>query len=174
MCEANAAANSPDLVMAKQLLDELNLCGFQFQRTALGEDAPLIGHPVADCWADLIHMEGFSHDCFALPKRISALIAPSDSLLEHQTNGSALTVLNEVLAGLRPIPTGRVPWLACPEVPSVNVTRPTFSGAHMSMVPRSRRTAPAHTPGHRPGADSNPTVDSRLTAGPSKPSNMGA
>ncbi len=90
-------ADSSDLVIAKRLLDQLKLRGFQFQRTAPGEDGPLIGHRVTDCWADLIHIEGFSRDCFALRKRISALIAPSDALLEHQANGSALTVLREVL-----------------------------------------------------------------------------
>lgn len=91
-------ADSPDLVIAKQLLDQLKLHGFQFQRTAPGEDGPLIGHRVTDYWADLVHLEGFSRDCFALRKRISTLLAPRDALLERQTNGSALTVLREVLS----------------------------------------------------------------------------
>lgn len=54
-----------------------------------------------------------------------------------------------IASGCWPILTRRVPWLACPEVPSVNSTRPTFSGAQMSLASSSRRAA--------------------LTAGPSKP-----
>ncbi|MGH3787788.1 MAG: hypothetical protein ACRDRG_14835 [Pseudonocardiaceae bacterium] len=34
------AADSPDVVIAKRLLDQLKLQGFQFQRVAPGEDGP--------------------------------------------------------------------------------------------------------------------------------------
>ena len=39
------SADSPDLVIAKGLLDELKLVGFEFQRTAPGPDGPLLGPP---------------------------------------------------------------------------------------------------------------------------------
>src|SRR2546421_12393631 len=35
--------DSPDVVIAKRLLDQLKLCGFQFERIAPGEDGPLTG-----------------------------------------------------------------------------------------------------------------------------------
>lgn len=37
-------ADSPDLVIAKRLLDHLKVLGFQFQRTAQGEDGALVGY----------------------------------------------------------------------------------------------------------------------------------
>lgn len=37
-------AESPDLVTAKRLLDDLKLRGFACRRTAPGEDAPLVGN----------------------------------------------------------------------------------------------------------------------------------
>ncbi|MGH3823038.1 MAG: hypothetical protein ACRDRA_09430 [Pseudonocardiaceae bacterium] len=88
---------SPDLVLAKRLLDLAKLSGFEFERAASGEDAPLVGHRVSNRWVDLIHIEGFSRDCFAWRKRISPLIVQGDGLVEHQVNGSAVDVLNEVL-----------------------------------------------------------------------------
>lgn len=36
--------DSPDLVVAKRLLDHAKLCGFEFRRVAPGEDGPLVGH----------------------------------------------------------------------------------------------------------------------------------
>ncbi len=89
--------DSPDLVIAKRLLDYLKALGFQFQRAGPGEDGPLVGHRVSDDWLDLVHIEGFSHDCFAWRKRTSSLIVPGSGLVERRANGSALNVLNEVL-----------------------------------------------------------------------------
>jgi hypothetical protein len=86
--------DSPDVVLAKQLLDQAKRGGFVFQRVAPGLDAALVGHRVCDEWVDLIHLEGFSRDCFAWRKRTSSLIV---SLVQHQVEGSALDVLNEVL-----------------------------------------------------------------------------
>lgn len=91
-------AESPDLVLAKRLLDHVRLCGFEFERAAPGEDAPLIGYRVSESWLDLIHIEGFSSDCFAWRKRRSALVVRGDGLVEYQVNGSAVYVLNEVLS----------------------------------------------------------------------------
>lgn len=91
------SSDSPDVVIAKLLLDHLKLQGFQFRRLAPGEDGPLEGNRVSDRWLDLIHIEGFSHDCFAWRKRISSLIVPGDGLVEHRVHGHAITVLNDVL-----------------------------------------------------------------------------
>lgn len=90
-------ADGPDMAAAKVLLDILKLRGFQFRRVAPGEDGPVVGNRVTDDWVDLIHIEGFSRDCFAWRKRTSSLIVPGGGLVEHRANGDALTVLNEVL-----------------------------------------------------------------------------
>ncbi len=90
-------ADSPDLVIAKRLLDHLKLCGFQFQRTAPGADGPVVGSRVVGQWRDTIRIEGFSRECSAWRKRTSSLIVPGEGLVEHRVHGSALTVLNEVL-----------------------------------------------------------------------------
>jgi hypothetical protein len=52
--------DSPDVVIAKRLLDHLKLCGFEFWRSAPGEDGPLVGNRVSGNWVDTIHIEGFS------------------------------------------------------------------------------------------------------------------
>ncbi|MGH3973831.1 MAG: hypothetical protein ACRDS9_10980 [Pseudonocardiaceae bacterium] len=89
--------DSPDLVIAKRLLDHLKALGFQFQRAAPGEDGPLVGQRMSDGYLDLVHIEGFSRDCFAWRKRISSLIIPESELVEKWADGSALDVLNEVV-----------------------------------------------------------------------------
>lgn len=91
------STDSPDLVIAKRLLEHLKMRGFHFQRTASGIDAPLVGHRLSDDWSDTILIEGFSRDCHAWRQRASFLIVPSDGLVERQVEGSALTVFNEVL-----------------------------------------------------------------------------
>jgi hypothetical protein len=91
-------ADSPDLVIAKWLLDHLKLCGFRFQRVAPGADGPLVGTRATGDWVDTIHIEGFSRDCFAWRERTSSLIIPGEALVERRTHGSVLTVFNEVLA----------------------------------------------------------------------------
>lgn len=92
-----AETDSPDLVIAKRLLDHAKLCGFEFRRVAPGVDGPLVGHRVSDRWVDLIHIEGFSRDCFAWRKRTTSLIVPEGGLVEHRVDGRAVDVLNEVL-----------------------------------------------------------------------------
>lgn len=89
--------DSPDVVIAKRLLDHAKLGGFTFHRAAPGVDGPLVGHRVSDDWVDLIHIEGFSRDCFAWRKQTSSLIVPEDALVQRRVEGSALDVLNEVL-----------------------------------------------------------------------------
>lgn len=86
-----------DVALAKRLLDYAKQCGFVFLRAAPGEDAPLVGNRVSGNWVDLIHIEGFSRDCFALRKPLSMLSAPGNSGVERRIHGSALEVLNEVL-----------------------------------------------------------------------------
>jgi hypothetical protein len=90
--------DSPDLVLAKQLLDQTKLRGFVFRRLAPGEDAPLRGHRVSGDRVDIIHIAGFSRDCFAMRQRTSPLIIPESELVERRVEGSALDVLNEVLS----------------------------------------------------------------------------
>lgn len=89
--------DSPDLVIAKQLLDQTKLRGFVFRRLAPGEDGPLMGHRVSGDRVDIIHIAGFSRDCFAVRQRTSPLIVPGNGLVERRVEGSALDVLNEVL-----------------------------------------------------------------------------
>lgn len=89
--------DSPDLVIAMRLLDHLKLRGFEFRRGAAGEDGPLVGHRVDGHWLDLIHIEGFSRDCFAWRQRTSSLIVPGIGRVERRVDGRALDVLNEVL-----------------------------------------------------------------------------
>jgi hypothetical protein len=88
---------SSDLVIAMRLLEQLKLGGFQFWRAAPGEDGPLVGNRVTGPWSDTIHIEGFSCDCFAWRKRTSSLIVCGEGLAERRVQGSALTVLNEVV-----------------------------------------------------------------------------
>ncbi len=89
--------DSPDVVIAKQLLDQAKLRGFVFRRTAPGEDGPLMGHRLSADWVDIIHIAGFSHDCLAVRQRISSFIVPGNGLVERRVEGSALDVLNEVV-----------------------------------------------------------------------------
>jgi len=90
--------DSAEVVTAKRLLDDLKTRGFQFQRTAPGEDGPLMGYRVIDHWVDMIYIEGFSHDCLAWRQRRSLLILPGKGLLERRVAGGALTVFSEVLS----------------------------------------------------------------------------
>jgi hypothetical protein len=91
-------ADSPDVVIAKRLLDQLKLDGFQFQRIATGEDGPLMGKRVTGNCVDIIHIEGFSRGCCAWRQRNSSLIVPGGGLVERRTEGSAVEVLTEVLS----------------------------------------------------------------------------
>jgi hypothetical protein len=98
-----ATADSPDVVIAKRLLDHAKRGGFTFRRAAPGVDAPLVGYRVSDSWVDLVHLEGFSRDCFAWRKRTSSLIVSQDTLVQRRVEGGALEVLTEVLTWeLRP------------------------------------------------------------------------
>lgn len=91
------ATDSPDLLIAKRLLDHAKVRGFEFQRTSPDDDAPLVGNRVCGDWVDLIHIDGFSQGCFAWRKRRSSLIDAGDGPSERRVDGGALDVLNEVL-----------------------------------------------------------------------------
>lgn len=68
--------DSPGVVIAKRLLDHAKQRGFEFRRIAPGEDGPMVGYRVSGGWIDLIHIAGFSRDCFAWRQRTSSLILP--------------------------------------------------------------------------------------------------
>ncbi|MGH3872543.1 MAG: hypothetical protein ACRDSR_13725 [Pseudonocardiaceae bacterium] len=89
--------DSPDVVIAKRLLDHARLRGFTFQRAAPGQDGPLVGHRVSGGWVDVIRIAGFSRDCLAVRRRTSALIVVENGPVQRRVEGSALDVLNEVL-----------------------------------------------------------------------------
>jgi hypothetical protein len=89
--------DSPDVVIAKRLLDHAKRGGFTFLRVAPGVDGPLVGYRVSDDCVDMIHIEGFSHDCFAWRMRTSSPIVSQDALVQRTVEGSALDVLNDVL-----------------------------------------------------------------------------
>lgn len=91
------AAESPDLVIAKRLLDHAKLRGFQFRRVAEGPDGALLGTRRTGEWSDTVYLNGFSRDCYALRKRTTSLLVPGDALVERRATGDALNVLNAVL-----------------------------------------------------------------------------
>lgn len=90
--------DGPDVVIAKRLLDHAKRDGFTFQRAAPGADGPLVGYRLSDGWLDLIHIEGFSRNCFAWRQRATSLIVSQNALVQRQAEGSALDVLTEVLS----------------------------------------------------------------------------
>jgi hypothetical protein len=89
--------DSPDLVIAKRLLDNLKVRGFEFRRAAPDEDGPLVGSRAGGDWIDMIRIAGFGRDCFAWRKRTTSLIVPGDGLIEHRVDGDALTVPKDLL-----------------------------------------------------------------------------
>ncbi|MDQ3762495.1 MAG: hypothetical protein M3460_12720 [Actinomycetota bacterium] len=89
--------DSPDVAIAKRLLDHAKRGGFTFQRVAPDVDGALVGYRVSDDWVDLVHIEGFSRDCFAWRKRTSSLIGSEHAPVQRRAEGSALEVLNQVL-----------------------------------------------------------------------------
>jgi hypothetical protein len=91
------ASDSPDLLIAKRLLDHAKVRGFQFQRVADGPDGALVGTRLTGDWADTLYLDGFSRDCYALRKRTTSLLVPEAALVERRAAGDALNVLNSVL-----------------------------------------------------------------------------
>lgn len=93
-----AAPDSPDLLAGMRLLDTAKQRGFRFCRVAPGPDGPLEGTRETETWRDVIHLGGFSRDCFAWRERMSSLILPGGGLVQIRTQGRAVDVLTEVLA----------------------------------------------------------------------------
>lgn len=91
------AAESPDLVIAKRLLDHAKLRGFQFRRVAEGPDGALLGTRRTGDWSDTVYLNGFSRDCYAMRERTTSLLVPGSALVERRATGDALNVLNAVL-----------------------------------------------------------------------------
>lgn len=91
------ATDSPDLVIAKRLLDYAKARGFQFQRVADGPDGALLGTRHTGDWTDTLYLSGFSRDCYTLRERTTSLLVPGGALVEHRATGDALNVLNTVL-----------------------------------------------------------------------------
>ncbi len=89
--------DSPDLVIAKRLLDHVKAQGFQFQRVAQGPDGVLLGTRRTDEWTDTVYLDGFSRGCYALRERKTSLVIPGSALVERRATGDALNVLNTVL-----------------------------------------------------------------------------
>lgn len=75
--------DSPDVVIAKQLLDHVKAQGFQFQRVAEGPDGALLGIRRADEWTDTVYLDGFSRGCYAMRERATSLVVPGGALVEH-------------------------------------------------------------------------------------------
>lgn len=90
--------DSPDLVRAKDFLDELKTAGFEFARTAPGPDGPLIGRRMTEGFVDVVYLEGFSRDCLAWRQRRSLLIVAGEGLVQRRISGGAVDVLAEVLS----------------------------------------------------------------------------
>lgn len=89
-------ADSPDLVIAKRLLDHVKAHGFRFQRVG-GPDGALLGTRRTVEWTDTVYLDGFSRSCHATRERNTSLVVPGSALVERRATGSALNVLNAVL-----------------------------------------------------------------------------
>lgn len=90
-------ADSPDLVIAKRLLDHAKARGFQFRRLAEGPDGALLGLRHTEHWVDTVYLSGFSRDCYAIREHTTSLLVPDGTLVERRATGDALNVLNAVL-----------------------------------------------------------------------------
>ncbi len=88
---------SPDLVVAKRLLDAAKQGGFHFQRVAPGPDGPLWGVRETLGWRDTIYLAGFGRACTATRARKSSLIVPGGPPVTEQIGGDAITVLSTVV-----------------------------------------------------------------------------
>lgn len=89
--------DSPDVVIARRLLDHARLQGFRFRRLACGPDGPVEG--VRECgeWVDTIRLAGFSRECYAVRRRRCSLLVPGSAVVQREVSGGALTVLNTAL-----------------------------------------------------------------------------
>ena len=56
------------------------------------------GHRDAGGWVDTLQLRGFSRDCCGWRRRKTSLMVADEVLIERRVDGSALTVLREVLS----------------------------------------------------------------------------
>jgi hypothetical protein len=93
------AADGPDVVAAKRLLDDAKREGFTFHRIAPGEDGTLRGVRESPQWREEIYVGGFSDatSCSAIRRRRSYLIVPGELLVTERVVGDAITVLHTVI-----------------------------------------------------------------------------
>lgn len=95
-------AESPDLVVAKRLLDAAKRGGFRFQRVAPGPDGPLWGVRDSLDWRDTVYLGGFGQACTATRARKSSLIVPGGPLVTERVGGDAISVLRTVVSDWHP------------------------------------------------------------------------
>ena len=93
------AADSPDVVAAKRLLDDAKRQGFSFHRIAPGEDGSLRGVRESLEWCEEIYIGGFwdPESCTAIRRRRSSLIVPGELLVTERVIGDVITVLHTVV-----------------------------------------------------------------------------
>jgi hypothetical protein len=99
----SGAADGPDLIAAKRLVDLARDQGFVFQRVAPGEDGPLRGVRETVEWVDEIYLSGFwqENSCHATRRHRSSLLVPGGMPVVQQVDGDALTVLHTVVCDWR-------------------------------------------------------------------------
>jgi hypothetical protein len=99
----SGAADGPDLMAAKRLVDLARDQGFVFQRVAPGEDGPLRGVRETVEWVDEIYLSGFwqENSCHATRRHRSSLLVPGGMPVVQQVDGDAITVLHTVVCDWR-------------------------------------------------------------------------
>jgi hypothetical protein len=98
----SGAADGPDLVAAKRLLDLARDHGFVFQRIAPGEDGPLVGRRETVEYRDKIYLGGFGGSCHATRARKSSLVVPGGLPVTARVSGDAIEVLHTVVSDWPP------------------------------------------------------------------------
>ncbi|MGH3673339.1 MAG: hypothetical protein ACRDSH_22390 [Pseudonocardiaceae bacterium] len=96
-------ADSPELAVAKRLLDLARDQGLVFQRVAPGEDGPLLGIRNTPNYHDKLYISDFYSGCSATQARRYSLIVPGGLLVTARVTGDVLTVLRTVVADWEPI-----------------------------------------------------------------------
>lgn len=98
------AADSPELAVAKRLLDDAKDRGFAFERIGPGDDAPLLGVRESVEWVDEIVLAGFweAESCCAVRRRRCSLVVPGGLPVAERVSGDALTVLHTVVCDWAP------------------------------------------------------------------------
>ena len=92
-------SDSPDVAVAKHLLDVAKSGGFAFERIAPGPDGPLLGVRETVQWRDEVYLAGFWEpgSCSAIRRRRSSLVVPGGLPVAERVSGDVLTVLRTVL-----------------------------------------------------------------------------